>query len=109
MMVGMTPRLKICVEAGDVLRLFPLLKDWTEDELRALLKDIEAFHDEGTKQIEKAHETEIFKAENFLSKARSRVLDRSVDQAHLDLLAICAEIASVAMFYLGDEDVDVST
>lgn len=57
----LTPRLQRCIEAGDVFALFPLLKDWPADELRALLKDIEAHYAETQKRIQAVQNELSFK------------------------------------------------
>jgi len=96
-----TDRLKACFDAGDVLALFPLLKDWNTAELRALVKDVEKFHTENADALEGGYKELVFRPENFLSRSRSKALDHAATRSGMDLMAMCSEILSVAEFYLG--------
>lgn len=104
MSIAITPRLQKCLDAGDVLALFPLLKDWPDSELRALLDDIEAYHRAWSELLESTQRIDAMKMENFLSAERSAQLDRLYDAARSGLLALTSEIASVAYYYLGDAE-----
>ena len=104
----MTERLKKCIEAGGVVNLFPLLKDWTKEELAALCADIDDYHGEQAKAIDEKWKLDAFKTNNFFSKRNSTALDFARDNALIDLVALCSEIYSVALYYLGDVDEDVS-
>lgn len=100
----MTDRLRACLDAGDVVALFPLLKDWPEVELLALIADVEAFHEESAKSLEVGHRELAFKPENFLSRARSKALDTAVKGKDMELMAMSSEIISVALFYLEEKE-----
>jgi hypothetical protein len=97
----MTARLQKCLAAGEVLALFPLLRDWPESELRALLDDVAAFHRQSLTALDSGYGGEALKAENFLSPVRSKALDDARDEVAMRLMITCSEIASVAMYYLG--------
>ncbi len=99
----MTDRLKKCVETGDVLALFPLLKDWSQDELRALLADIEAQCAEAIEKNDAKHRELAFEPTNFFSRARSKAVDDAAKQAHIQIVGMLSEIASVALYYLREE------
>ena len=45
-------RLKACFASGGITGLFPLLKDWPVRELKALLRDVEAFYSDTTKILD---------------------------------------------------------
>jgi hypothetical protein len=99
-----TPRLRTCFDAGGVVALFPVLKDWSRAELRALLADVKAYSTAVQPIIAQAHADLALKTENFFSRERSASIDKAKQQIELDLLGVCSEICSVAYFYLGDED-----
>lgn len=96
----LTERLKQCLEAGDVLSLFPLLATWTDEELRALVKDVEQLYQDSQSKLEEVHKRESFKLENFFNRERSKAVDQVFGEADLQVFAICAEISSVAQYYL---------
>ena len=96
----MTERLQKCIDAGGVVELFPLLKDWSEDELKALVEDCNKLHEENVDGIERAYKEQVFKPEMFLNRANSKALDEAKKKAYCDSLGICSEISSVAQFYL---------
>lgn len=99
-----TPRLQACFEAGSTVALFPILKDWSAAELRALLEDVEAYNTAVLPIIQQAFGDLAIKPENFFSKDRSASIDEAKHQIELDLLAVCSEICSVALLYLGTEE-----
>lgn len=88
------------MDAGSVERLFPLLKDWSKEELKALLGDVEKHHGEALGEIEKARGAEALKPENFFSGWRSKRVDAAAGRAKLQVMLVCAEIVSVAEYYL---------
>ena len=93
-------RLQQCIETGSVVALFPLLKDWPQSELEALIADIESYYQEATQDIENLYQNKVFLPENFLSRHRSMALDQALDKAQINTIAFCSEIASVALHYL---------
>lgn len=99
----MTDRLQKCIDAGSVEALFPLLKDWPEEELRALLDDIDAHYEQYNQKIDEAYQEHVFKPENFFNKTRSKTLDKVRDEYKMTILIMCSEISSVALYYLGNE------
>ena len=99
-----TPRLRACFDAGGTVALFPLLKDWSKAELRALLADAKAYNTAVQPIIDQAHGDLALKAENFLSATRSASVDAARRQVEIDLLAMCSEIVSVCYFYLGEKE-----
>ena len=95
-------RLQKAMSAGDVLSLFPLLADWPDEELRALIADAEEYCSKLDEAINLAHREMAFRPENFFSRERSAAIDLVTEQKDLDTLAMGAEIISVALFYLHD-------
>jgi hypothetical protein len=94
-------RLKECFQSGGVLGLFPLLKTWSKKELKALLKDVEVFHQVSLEKLERKSKEMTVK----LKPIKERKLVReAVKYAHeklaLRLLIVCSEIDSVAIYYL---------
>jgi hypothetical protein len=98
----MTERLQKCLDAGSVAELFPMLSTWEQPELKALLADIEKFYDDSQGSIEKAYKDSLFEPSNFFSKRRGEELDNAYRDNWQSLFSTCAEVASVAMFYLRD-------
>ena len=96
-------RLKKCISTGSVEALFPLLRDWPKKELRALLKDVEAFYD-GYMRVVDGRLREIAKRLEGISEPQLRLLPLATKAFRRDvafrLLAICSEISSVALYYL---------
>ena len=90
------PLVNECVAEGDVLALFPLMKDWDRAKLNALLEEIERADESATD----AWGALALQAENFLSKRRSEALDK----ARMEAFCMLSEIASVAYYYIGRFD-----
>lgn len=99
-----TERLQKCFDAGSVVDLFPLLKDWPRSELSALLEDIDRYADSANDAIDSAHKEQAFRPEMFFSRKRSEELDKAVHSVAMDIFAMCSEISSVALYYLGNEE-----
>lgn len=97
----MTERLQKCIDAGGIVELFPLLSDWTKDELRALCADIDALYAEQEAAIDKAYTEQVFKIENFFNAQRAETVHQAADDARMNNLAMCSEIYSVALLLLG--------
>lgn len=97
-------RLRQCLDAGSVVALFPLLSDWTADDLLALLGEIDSFYEAERKRLAEIYGGLVFKPEIFFSRKASVSLDRARDDAGMNLVACLAEIASVAMHYLPRHD-----
>ena len=94
-------RLKKCFASGGITGLFPLLKDWPVRELKALLRDVEAFYSDTTKILDAK------------SKEFSGLLESAVDHGvlikalgsarknvNLHLMEVCSEIDSVALYWI---------
>ena len=96
-------RLRKAVAAGSVERLFFVLKDWPIRELKALLRDVNAFYDLTMKRLDDKWQELVFRPEIFLSKKASEVVDAGRDHARRRLLSVCSEISSVALFYVGEK------
>lgn len=96
----MTDRLKRCIEAGSVVALFPLLRDWPEAELRALIRDARHHYDRGSAEILKAWNRAVFLPEVFFSQSKSKALDEIRREMDSDCFIVCTEICSVATYYL---------
>ena len=96
----MSERLQKCFEAGDVTALFPLMREWPESELRALMLDIEDYCKSFDGKMDLAYKELAFKPENFVSTIRSLAVDEAVRDVRMDNEIMCSEIASVALFYL---------
>ena len=96
----MTERLRKCIDAGGVVELFPLLKDWSEDELKALVEDCNKLHEEFMAEMGLKYKEAVFKPENFFSQTRAKALDDAKKEAFFTSLGICSEVSSVAQFYL---------
>src|SRR5271170_1618878 len=73
-------RLRKAIGAGDVLALFPLLKDWSTEELAALIEDVDEFALASNEAIDKAWKTVVFQSPAFFDKAVSRDLDQLRDE-----------------------------
>ena len=93
-------RLKTCLEAGSVEALFPVLKDWPQGELRALLEDINAHWKVADAQIDDTWQKFAFRPEVFLSPQTSQQCDRVVKAIRNELFGVLSEVSSVALFYL---------
>jgi len=100
-------RLQRAFDAGSVMDLFPILKDWSTDELQALVKDAEKFTSHADKKIDAAWEATIFKSEVFFNSAASKEADALREMGKLEIMMIMSEICSVAFFYLEERGVKV--
>jgi hypothetical protein len=98
-------RLKTVLGAGDVFALFPILKDWTTDELKALLKDLEDYTDASYVAIDTAWEKTAMTPGVFLSETLSKTLDKLRDEKRTEVMMAASEICSVAIFYLQERGV----
>lgn len=99
------PLLITAVHAGGLPALFCELRTWDHGKLRLLLGEIDSFYTFCSSGVEKIWKTEAVKLENFVSKERSKQIDEIRDHAQLELLAVCSEIASVALYYLPDPEI----
>lgn len=100
-------RLKTVLGLGGVVALFPVLKDWSTDELRALLRDIEEYASVSHKAIDRAWETVALSPNVFLSEALSKTVDKYRDEKKIEVMQIMSEISSVAMFYLNQRGIKI--
>jgi len=92
-----------CFKAGGTVELFPLLAEWDKPTLKALIEQTKDFHCQIAMEIEERWKEQVFKSEIFLSAERSKQVDDIRKAQDLELVALCSEIVSVAMFYLRDE------
>jgi hypothetical protein len=91
------PLLVECFEfAQDSVGLFPMLKNWNQGKIKALLDEI----DHADKSSEEAYGELAVRAEYFLSKSNSKALDH----ARLEVSLILSEIAAVALFFTDRKD-----
>jgi len=114
-------RLRKCLAAGDVLALFPLMRDWSEKELRALLRDVGGFYESSAARIagrkrRLSKELAALRSEmpaaagalasldpgSFSPEGIQRALDRGEGEVLARLMAICSGISSVAVYYIGE-------
>jgi hypothetical protein len=95
-----TERLQKCIDAGEVVELFPLLKEWPEDELKALVNYCGKLHEEFMAEVGVKYKEAVFKPENFFNQTRAKALDEAKKEAFFTSLAICSEVSYVAQFYL---------
>ncbi len=102
-------RLQKVLEVGDTLALFPVLKDWTTEELLALLKDVEWLAEVSLAAIDQAWKKTALEPNLFFNAANSKALDEARREAELDVVAMTSEIASVAIYYLNERGVNVET
>lgn len=96
----MTPRLQTCLDAGSVVALFPILKDWSRQELQALLVDVDEFHKTHSHTIGQLYRKTSLIPAVFFSPTLSDAVDDAADEMSRDLIIMCSEIASVALYYL---------
>lgn len=99
-------RLQRALDAGDVLALFPLFKDWPTGELLALLDDVDAFCMESYNAIDEAWKKKAFEAPVFFSESASRILDRLRDEKKQMVMLTMSEICSVVQFYLKERGIN---
>ncbi len=95
-----TARLKLCLAQGSVEGLFPMLKDWDVKELQALMDDVEEMQNQTLKAVKKRTEEHLLKPENFFNDKAAEAVLGAGEKASMDVCGMCAEIASVAMYYL---------
>jgi len=98
-------RLQKVLEIGDTLALFPVLKDWTTEELQALLNDCDEFSSAQWEAIDAAWKKLAFRPEVFWSTALSKDMDRMRDEKKMTVLSVMSEVCSVAIFYLYERGV----
>jgi hypothetical protein len=100
----MTKRLQKCLEAGSIQALFPLLSDWPQDELRALLDDIEECYKAERLRTKALTQKYLFMPENFLNDSNAKAILEAEKAANINALAIFSEIRSVVMHYLPESE-----
>lgn len=97
---AITPRMQTCLDAGSSAALFPILKDWDEAELRALVLDVSTYYERECERIDEVWGKAAVEPSAFFSKGISEALDGHRDAAKLSVRGICSEIAAVALYYL---------
>jgi hypothetical protein len=101
-------RLKQTLEVGNVLALFPILKDWSTDELKALIQDANDLCAATQDEIDKAWKCLAFQPTVLLSPNKQfQELAHVCDEGKLKVAAALSEICSVAMFYLEQRGVEI--
>lgn len=98
MVIG--PRLKRCLEAGGAVGLFPVLKDWTQDELLELEGEIATWLESADATLDSIFTRHAFTIETFLSPAAPKDLDHSIQRKRVEITNTAAEIFSVLYCYL---------
>lgn len=89
------PLLRECFEAGSVVNLFPVMRDWSKAKIGRLLAEVEEFGKLATEEYSKLSVL----PENFFSATASNSLDR----ARFEVDCILSEICSVAEHYRNAE------
>lgn len=92
--------LRKAMDAGNVMALFGVLETWSQADLKQLIIDAENWADTLQGIIDKVHAQLAFRPENFFSKERSKAVDDAVTKQHAEVFVQCAEITSVALFYI---------
>ena len=95
-----TPRLRVVLNTGGVEGLFPLLKDWSRDDLKALEADVGTWHDAHMERLDLMYGKYAMEPEFFFAKSGRQLLDKTVSGARMELAQVAAEILSVVYFYL---------
>ena len=94
-------RLKKCFASGGITGLFPLLKDWPVKELKALLKDVEAFYSNTAKILDtKSKEFSGLLKSSVDHELLTKALGSARKNVNLHLMEVCSEIDSVALYWL---------
>lgn len=100
-------RLRKVFEVGGTLALFPVLKDWPTEELRALLKDVEEYMDVACSGIDRAVVATKQHIGPEAALAHAPLLDSLRDDKKMEVTMMASEICSVALFYLHERGVEV--
>lgn len=101
-----TERLKSVLAVGGTEALFPFLKDWSTEELKALLNDVDAHHTFLEAVTDAAWQETAIRSEFFFNRAASAELDKQHRRMKVEILGMCSEICSVAIYYLGERGED---
>jgi hypothetical protein len=100
-------RIKTVLALGGVEALFPVLKDWPTEELRALIDDAGSFYEASIAAIDTAWQKTAFEPGNFFNRENAQFLDRLAHEKQIEALAVTSEICSVAIFYLEERGIMV--
>jgi hypothetical protein len=100
-------RLKSVLKVGDTLALFPVLKDWPTDELQALLKDIEEFTVLELDSIDERCNEAATRFNASTNPRLARAVDRLRNEKKFLVIAVLAEIGSVAIYYLDQRGAEI--
>ncbi len=98
----LTERVGKCLAAGSVDNLFPLLKDWTQAELRALVEELDASYEASCAGIDEAYGVAA-KTPMGRTAAGKLGLDAVRNKYKKDVMIVFSEISSVAQFYLEEK------
>lgn len=97
-------KLQTALDCGGVVNLFSLLKDWSRDDLKALLSEADEYAKKRHEEIDTIYQRHAFVPNVFFSRAASRTLDSVANNARWEVDSVMAEIRSVALFYLEPEE-----
>lgn len=98
----MSDDLKQCLDAGNVLLLFPIMDGWSCARLEELQAEINLCYEDGCKAIMEHWGKLAVMPNNFFRPDRAAGLDAARDDAQMRLLGVCAEISSVIQYYLSE-------
>lgn len=96
----MGPILEKAVAAGSIDALFPMLADWSDDDLNRLVYEADVFCEKSQELIEWAWKDLAILPQNFMNKKAAKALDDERKRAEMDVVAMCAEVSSVALYFL---------
>ena len=99
-------RLKAVFAVGGTIALFPVLKDWSTVELRALLADVDAYYDFLNAATDAAWQDTVLQVDYFFNRGKSALLDKQFKQMKIEILGMCSEICSVVYYYLNERGED---
>lgn len=110
-MMEFTERLKkvlrIIGEEHSTMALFAELKDWSTEDLKLLLEDVDVYHDFAMEEIDKGWQEAAFNPMLFFDSAGSKELDKARDELRVMMFGMCSEICSIAIYYLTERGVVV--
>lgn len=92
--------LQQCLNAGEVTALFPLLSNWSKDDLHLLMNEVDDLGKNLIQMIDEQWKEASMKPENFFNREAAKAIDEARDDAKWSIFSTCSEIASVAVFYL---------
>ena len=100
MTTPMSPRLKTCLDQGDLLNLFPLLKTWTKEELKALIQDADDYFNQKRDEIMAGWQELSENMEVFINPYAMKAITDARDRKLMDAFGFVTEVCGVAHHYL---------